>query len=852
MKLRSWPTQARWLLEIVVLAVVYFAAAKLGLSLSFAGTNVSPVWPPTGVALAAVLLLGYRVWPGIWLGAFLANVTTFTANDISFSTAILTSSMISVGSTLEAVAAVLLIRHFVSEQYPFDEIQDIFKFILFGVLLAPMVSATIGVVSLMVSGIAATPTFGYLWWTWWLGDAMGTLLVAPVILVLSGERWPHWPWQRWGEALFLFGMLAVGTWLIFGENSDFDLPHYHSEYLLFPLAVVITFRFGQLGATLSTLLVAAITMSCTALGYGPFALDSVNDSLLLLQTYLAVFAGLSLVLASTITERDYKEAELRLHQTYLEDIVNERTAESTKTNTRLAQEIKVRQQAEKTLQESKQMLQLIMNNIPLAIFWKDSNSTYLGCNREFAADAGLDSPDEIIGKNDFDFPWVEQAESYRLDDREVMETGTSKLYYEEPQTTPTGEKLWLRTSKIPLLDPEKNVIGVLGMYEDISERRQAAEALRQRNRELAMLNEASRALSSTLDLDEVLKSVVAEVHRLPDVLACSVWLVDPESGEVVCREATEPRRELVFGWRLAPGEGLVGWVVEHKQSLNVPDVLADERHFKGVDRETGLELRSILTVPLQVKQKVIGVMQVVDEAVGRFGETHQTLLESLAATAAIAIQNAQWYEQARQDAETKLALFHEVNHRVKNNLTAIIGLLYAERRHAAAEGRTYRDIINTLINRVQGLATVHELLSAAEWRPLPLSDLAQQVMHAALQVMPAQQVCVDITPSPVEVSPAQANQLALIINELTTNAMKYAFAEREKGKIIVQIVADDGTVHFEFHDDGPGYPDDVLQLERHNVGLYLIQTLVQSGLQGELKLYNDNGAVTAIDFNLTQ
>ena len=92
----------------------------------------------------------------------------------------------------------------------------------------------------------------------------------------------------------------------------------------------------------------------------------------------------------------------------------------------------------------------------------------------------------------------------------------------------------------------------------------------------------------------------------------------------------------------------------------------------------------------------------------------------------------------------------------------------------------------------------------------------------------------------------------MIINELTTNAMKYAFAEHQKGKLLVRITADDGSIHFEFHDDGPGYPDEVLRLERHNVGLYLIQTLVQSGLQGELKLYNDGGAVTAIDFKLTQ
>jgi two-component sensor histidine kinase len=396
----------------------------------------------------------------------------------------------------------------------------------------------------------------------------------------------------------------------------------------------------------------------------------------------------------------------------------------------------------------------------------------------------------------------------------------------------------------------------------LTERTQVAEDLRQhrnhleemvneRTTELAMFNQASRALTSTLDLEQVLSTMLEEVHRLPDVLACSVWLIDAKTNELVCREVTDPQGHIVRGWRLASGEGLAGWVVRHKKSLNVPDVLADERYFKGVDEKTGLKLRSVLTVPLQVKQKVIGVMQVVDEEVGRFDETHQTLLESLASTAAIAIQNAQWYKQACQDAETKLALFHEVNHRVKNNLTAIIGLLYAERRHATIEGRTYQDIMNTLINRVQGLATVHEMLSASEWRPLPLSHLAEQVIHAALHILSStQQILVEVIPSPIEVTPTQASQLALIINELATNAMKYALNERGKAKITVRISEDEDTICFEFRDNGPGYPEDVLRLKRHNVGLYLIQTIVQSGLQGELELRNDQGAVTVMHFEM--
>jgi PAS domain S-box-containing protein len=390
-------------------------------------------------------------------------------------------------------------------------------------------------------------------------------------------------------------------------------------------------------------------------------------------------------------------------------------------------------------------------------------------------------------------------------------------------------------------------------FRDITERKRVEETLLQRNRELAMLNQAGRALTSSLDLDQVLVSVLEEVQHLPDVLACSIWLVDSETNELVCRQVTDPQSTLVRGWRLAPGQGLAGWVVEHKQSLNVPDVQADKRHFKGVDEQTGLKLRSILTVPLQVKEKVIGVMQLVDEEVGRFNATHQTLLESLAATAAIAIQNAQLYEQARQDAKTKLTLLHEVNHRIKNNLTAIIGLLYAERHHAKIEDRTYQDILNALINRVQGLATVHELLSASEWRSLFLSDLARQIIHAASHVLsPSQQVLVDVSPSPVKVSPTQANHLALVINELATNSLKYALPERNKVQITVRIALEEKMIRLQFQDNGPGYPEAVLKSKHQNVGLYLMQTIVSSSLQGEVALHNDNGAVTVIRFKMMQ
>ncbi|RPJ28948.1 MAG: PAS domain S-box protein, partial [Chloroflexi bacterium] len=124
-------------------------------------------------------------------------------------------------------------------------------------------------------------------------------------------------------------------------------------------------------------------------------------------------------------------------------------------------------QAVQNTQTSLQLLPLIMNNIPQAVFWKDRDLVYLGCNQAFADDAGFSSSEEVIGKTDFDMPWKDQAELYRADDRRVLENGESKLNYEEPQTTPAGATIWLRTSKIPVYENDQ-VVAILGMYEDIT------------------------------------------------------------------------------------------------------------------------------------------------------------------------------------------------------------------------------------------------------------------------------------------------------------------------------------------------------------------------------------------------
>jgi len=145
----------------------------------------------------------------------------------------------------------------------------------------------------------------------------------------------------------------------------------------------------------------------------------------------------------------------------------------------LKAEIEEHKKTDAELRLARRMLQHVLDTIPVRVFWKDKNSVYLGCNKLFAHDSGLESPDDLIGKTDYDLGWKEQAELYRSDDQKVMQLGRPKLNYEEPQSTPDGNNIWLETSKIPLTDTEGNIIGLLGTYADITERKKSEEELQQ-------------------------------------------------------------------------------------------------------------------------------------------------------------------------------------------------------------------------------------------------------------------------------------------------------------------------------------------------------------------------------------
>jgi PAS domain S-box-containing protein len=385
---------------------------------------------------------------------------------------------------------------------------------------------------------------------------------------------------------------------------------------------------------------------------------------------------------------------------------------------------------------------------------------------------------------------------------------------------------------------------------DVSELSQARDTLLRRDGELALFNRVSHVFNSSHDLDQILVVLMEEVRRLLEVTACSIWLIDSETQELVCQQAIGPHRDTVLGWRLEAGQGIAGWVASNGKSLIVDDSWADDRHFDGVDRLTGHPLRSILVVPMRLRNKVIGVVQVLDTQPNRFNETDQALQELLAAMAGIAIENARLYDQLRQDGRIRKILLHDLNSRIKATLATTTRLFSTVRRHARLRKQEHSKILmGDMITRMKTLNSVYALLAEFEWNPLPLSELANRIIHSTLESLAAsERVTVEVSPSSVRISPEQADNLGIAINELVTNTVKHAVPVYPTIAIEVHIALKEGNIVLEYRDDGPGFPVEVLQRGWGNVGMYLIHNIVRSDLHGEVSLRNDNGAVVTLRF----
>jgi diguanylate cyclase (GGDEF)-like protein len=293
----------RRVLLLVGLAAIYYVAAKLGLRFAYINSSVTTVWPPAGIALAAFVLLGYRVWPAILGAAFLANFTTTGA--------ILSSIAIAIGNTGEGLLGAFLVNRFARGGRVFDRVRDIVRFTVLAALVSTILSASIGILSLLVGGLLSWQDAPRVWLTWWLGDAVGDIVIAPALILWIGVKpAPRWNRRQLVEAIAAAIVTLLVTYAVFG--GVFPSRHYPLTVLLWPAMVWVAFRFSPRESASAMLIVSFVGITRTLNHVGPFSIYTANESLVLLQVWTGITAITSLVLAAVVA------AQRELHGTWRE------------------------------------------------------------------------------------------------------------------------------------------------------------------------------------------------------------------------------------------------------------------------------------------------------------------------------------------------------------------------------------------------------------------------------------------------------------------------------------------------------------------------------------------------------
>ncbi|HLO58887.1 MAG TPA: PAS domain S-box protein [Bacteroidales bacterium] len=379
--------------------------------------------------------------------------------------------------------------------------------------------------------------------------------------------------------------------------------------------------------------------------------DAFGPQHLHLMKMLASQAAIAIEKARLFEELNHAREELELK-------VSQRTAELFSMNEKLQDGISELKRTEQALWESSQMLKLVLNNMPAFVFWKDRNSVYLGCNYLFAENAGLSST-EICGKTDFDLPWkLTEAESYRSDDQFVMKTGVPKLNYEETQLTADGRNTWVRTSKIPLKSPEGEIIGVLGTFEDITEKRrvehelqQSNELLTQMNRSLRMLSNSNQVLIHTSDENILLSSICRNIVETGGYIHTWVGLTEPGNnnkihsvihiGEQIKSESIQIEKETDVN----PFQRSM----RTKTPVIINDTLNDKEFGSFFTHGKDYGYRSLISLPLINLDEVLGVLVIYSADVDAFNDKEYKILAELSDDLAFGISSS------RSRAKKKLA-----------------------------------------------------------------------------------------------------------------------------------------------------------------------------------------------------
>ena len=376
--------------QIALLTGAYYIAARLALLLAIPPGYATAIWPASGIALAALLVRGGRIWPGVWLGSFIAN--------LHVEGSLLASLAIASASTLQAVAAAALIQRHVGIPYRFTQVVQVVKFVALSALAAT-IAPTLGALPLALVHPMPGRDLFWNWWTWWQGDATGMLLIAPLVVSWAARDTVQWTRRRAVEGLVFWVLLLFAAHVVF-DGGPKETQLYSTTFILVPFIVWAAFRFGQRGVITATAAVCGIALWYTLRREtGPFSGPPTHESLLLLLAFISTLVATGLVLCAVLDQLDSAMTQLRSRQAQLEAHVRSRTHDLEEANRLLQEDIGARMRIEKMLTESERRFRLMVDSVvDYAIFRLDTEGRVASWNAGAQRIKGY-SAEEIIGEN---------------------------------------------------------------------------------------------------------------------------------------------------------------------------------------------------------------------------------------------------------------------------------------------------------------------------------------------------------------------------------------------------------------------------------------------------------------------